>query len=379
MSKSFRPEILVAPPGAVPPAPVTAVVDRFTPLGTDDRGALASAPEGEAAHRALFGRFACLGEIERVGEARGRGDPAGPLRVLAWNVERLKYGAATAALVAWARPDLLLLSEIDIGMARSGNRHTVRDLAAATDMAGFDGVEFVEGGLGDSRERAWHAGERNLDGLHGNAILSPHPLRDPVLIRFDDHGAWFGAGGDRRVGGRMALAARATLRGGPMVAVSVHLESHTSPEDRARQLGHLLAAVEALAPGAPAIVGGDVNSHLFDLGDTHGDEDKARLVAAHGSLVFPERIEPMFALAARTGWAFAAANVEGAATQRTRPGGTPRPPFGKLDWFFTRGLVASDPVVIPAVDSRGRTISDHEAIAVTIDLPGFAPVPDLLR
>lgn len=378
MSKSFRPEVLVAPPEAVPPAPVTSVVDRFTPLGIADREAIAAAAAGEAAHRALFAQFACLGEIERAGEPRGRRDADGALRVVAWNVERLKYGAATAALLAWARPDILLLSEIDIGMARSGNRHTVRDLAAATDTAGFSGVEFVEGGLGDARERAWHTGERNLDGLHGNAILSPHALRDPVMIRFDDHGAWFDSG-DRRVGGRMALAATAMLRGRPVVAVSVHLESHTSPDDRARQLAHLLAAIEAFAPGVPAIVGGDVNSHLFDLGDTHGEEDKARLAAEHGDLVHPERIEPMFAAALEAGWDFAAANPEGVATQRTRPDGTPRPPFGKLDWFFARGLVASDPVVIPAVDARGRAISDHEAIAVTIDLPGEPAVPDLLR
>ena len=95
MSKSLRPEILVAPSGAVPPAPVTAVVDRFTPLAPDDWAAVAAAPSGAEAHQALFGRIACLGEIERAGEARGRADADGPLRILAWNVERLQYGAAT--------------------------------------------------------------------------------------------------------------------------------------------------------------------------------------------------------------------------------------------------------------------------------------------
>ena len=37
-----------------------------------------------------------------------------------------------------------------------------------------------------------------------------------------------------------------------------------------------------------------------------------------------------------------------------------------LDWFLTRGVEASDPAVIPAVDGSGQFVSDHEALAVTI-------------
>src|SRR5581483_7819553 len=53
------------------------------------------------------------------------------LRLAAWNAERLKFGPASAALFRALEPDVVLLSEVDIGMARSGNRHTVAELAVA--------------------------------------------------------------------------------------------------------------------------------------------------------------------------------------------------------------------------------------------------------
>ena len=40
-------------------------------------------------------------------------------------------------------------------------------------------------------------------------------------------------------------------------------------------------------------------------------------------------------------------------------------PFGRIDWFFARGLACSEPSVIPAIDAAGIAISDHEALAVT--------------
>ena len=67
------------------------------------------------------------------------------------------------------------------------------------------GVEFLELDLGDAREREWHAGQSNQLGLHGAAILSPHPLGRPALIRLESDGDWFdGRHGERRVGGRIA-------------------------------------------------------------------------------------------------------------------------------------------------------------------------------
>ena len=138
--------------------------------------------------------------------------PRSPLRLAAWNAERLKYGAASAALLGALDLDIILLSESDVGMARSGNRHTTADLAAALDMGYAYGVEFVELGLGDDREQPWHKGQRNHVGLHGNAILSRLPLHDLALIRLDLAAAGSRIAStasrrrsQRRLGGRMAV------------------------------------------------------------------------------------------------------------------------------------------------------------------------------
>src|SRR5262245_22733139 len=82
--------------------------------------------------------------------------PRRPLRLAAWNAERLKYGDASAAMLRALDLDIILLSETDVGMARSGNRHTTADLAQALGLGYAYGVEFVELGLGDDREREWH-------------------------------------------------------------------------------------------------------------------------------------------------------------------------------------------------------------------------------
>jgi endonuclease/exonuclease/phosphatase family metal-dependent hydrolase len=275
------------------------------------------------------------------------------LRVAAWNAERLKYHAPSAALLRGA--DVVLLTEADIGMARSGNRHTVRDLAEALGMGWAYGVEFVELGLGDARESEWHADEDNRVGLHGNAILSRHPLLDPVIIPLDAGGTWFAgrSGNQRRLGGRMAMAARLdTLR--PLWLVAAHLESHSDAVDRGRQGERLVAAIDRLVPaGAGVVLGGDFNT-----------------TEVAGSLDAPETVEPLFAVLRDAGFDWRRCNAAGP-TQRTRPDGTPVPPFAKLDWLFTRGVAAETPETIPAVDQVGAAISDHEVVAATV-LTGVA-------
>jgi endonuclease/exonuclease/phosphatase (EEP) superfamily protein YafD len=41
-------------------------------------------------------------------------------------------------------------------------------------------------------------------------------------------------------------------------------------------------------------------------------------------------------------------------------------PNHKIDWFFTRGLDASDPKIVPAIREGGLPSSDHECLVVTV-------------
>lgn len=333
----------------------------------EDREAIRAQPPEPAVHARWQAALPGLRLVEHAPPAQ----PAAPLRearVVAWNAERGRFPDAAARLLRADAPDALLLSELDLGMARSEQRHSARELSECLGMGFAFGVEFLELDLGDAAERARCAGQRNLAGYHGGAVASAHPLERPALVRLDTGGLWFdGRRGERRVGGRIALLATLRIAGTPVTLASLHLESHGDPAQRDAQAAALLAALDAYAPGAPALVGGDVNTHTLGLTELE-DRDALRgaLREDPGRFANPVRHEPLFARLERAGFDRHRCNL-GEATQRSRTEGGSRRGTFKLDWIFTRGLEARDPAVIDAVDpSTGAALSDHEAIAVTV-------------
>jgi endonuclease/exonuclease/phosphatase family metal-dependent hydrolase len=309
-------------------------------------------------HRALFDR------VELAPPSAGK-TLAGPARIAFWNAERGKDLDASAALLEGLAADVLLLCELDLGMARSGQAHTTRQLARRLGTGYAFAVEFLELGLGDAREQAWHAGEVNDAGLHGAAILGACTLERPAVIRLETTGDWFdGRHGERRVGGRIAVVATVTIDGTAVTLVSVHFESHGDPAQRAAQMGRLIEAIETYAPDRPVLIGGDLNTSTVSRDWARGTGVKPVLPEVR--VLDPVPWEPMFEVAAAHGYDWRACNALRVATQRTRPDGTPAPPLGKIDWFLCRGLVASDPATLPAVDARGVAVSDHEVLGVTI-------------
>jgi endonuclease/exonuclease/phosphatase family metal-dependent hydrolase len=234
-------------------------------------------------------------------------------------------------------------------------------------------VEFVELALGTEAERArLPSGARNQRGLHGAAVLSAQPLERPALVRLDGGGDWFdGRRGEPRVGGRIAVLATLRVGGAPVTLASVHLESHGGPAQRDAQTAALLAAVDAYAPGAPALLGGDFNTHSLGAREL---EDRSALrealLADPERFARPERHEPLFTRLERAGFACAACNARGATHFSGRERGASAGGL-RLDWFFARGLAVRDPAIVPSpAGPDGAALSDHEAIALTIALPG---------
>jgi len=311
-----------------------------------------------SAHRAFMSRIEAFHSLEMQPPASPLSCPA-RLRVAALNAGRLVRPEAVRRLSDRAGAHVLLLSEVDIGMARSGNAHTVRELVGSTGEGYLYGVEFVELDLGDGQEMRRHAGERNLCALHGNAIVGRLLFERPHVIPLEESGRWFTGyeGAQRRIGGRIALAARVAHAPRPLWVVSLHLESKTDPADRQSQIRNLLLALERIAPGEACIVGGDLNTKALPRG-----ADERRLM-----LEEPERCEPLFADLREAGFSWVHAN-RAAPTQRDGPSKTHPRPFGKLDWLFVRGARAENPQVIPSVDAKGRLVSDHEMIAVDVVL-----------
>jgi endonuclease/exonuclease/phosphatase family metal-dependent hydrolase len=161
------------------------------------------------------------------------------------------------------------------------------------------------------------------------------------------------------------------LDGAPVTLASVHLESHGDPAHRDAQAAALLAAVDAYAPGAPVLLGGDFNTHSLGLREL---EDRAALASAvradPARFARPEPHEPLFARLAHGGFAWATCNAGGATHFTGRERGAAAGGL-RLDWFFARGLAVRAPAILPtARDASGAPLSDHEAIALTIALPG---------
>ncbi|WP_245496519.1 endonuclease/exonuclease/phosphatase family protein [Lichenibacterium ramalinae] len=294
----------------------------------------------------------------RLVEARQPPGPDGPppaaLRVAAWNLERCTAVEASAALLRRVGAEVALLSEMDLGMARSDNRHTTRDLAAALGAGHAFGVEFVELGHGLGRELERFAGQANRGPLHGNALVSRRPFRDAVVVPLDDGGAWFDLDWHhRRIGGRMAIGATVDLASGPVLVVSLHLENRSTPDERRRAVERLLAA---LPPGAPAVLAGDLNVAALPKGAER---------AASDWFARPDAHEPLFAAMRDAGFDWLRCNTPDQ-TRRAIPDGRPAPWVQRIDWFFTRGVAASNPRTWAAVGEDGAALSDHELITVDI-------------
>ena len=98
-------------------------------------------------------------------------------------------------------------------MARTENLHTTKMLAHALGMNYAWGLEFVELTNGNYDETKATEGKSNKFGLHGNAILTKCPMKNPKLIRDGNIGDYFSSGStqknafgaEKRLGGRMSM------------------------------------------------------------------------------------------------------------------------------------------------------------------------------
>lgn len=327
---------------------ITEIVTELPLVPAEMREKILSAPRTSEAHRALFDQTEAMHRVQTGGAARAE-VLATPLTIAAWNVERCLFPQETADKLRTEGASIVLLSEVDHGMARTGQRHTTREVAERLGMVYVFGVEFFELGLGSPTERAFCTETENARGWHGNAILSAVPFNRVALVRLDCHGHWFstefGADpGQPRIGGRMALLAEVATDHGPLCVVSTHLESNANAAHRAAQAGRLMDAIDVFAPGLPVVIGGDLNT------GNHMPPD------------FDWRSETLFQTARERGY-----HWDGTADgMTTRPSLITRHPDRtmKLDWFACRGLAAVSPRIVSSMAGE-VPLSDHDMIVMT--------------
>ena len=311
------------------------------------RGALAGLRRSLAVHKAARAELPAFGAVE-LAPPPAPARLALPLRVAAWNLERCLFPEESAAALGGL--DVVLLSEMDHGMARTGQRHPTADIAAALGMGYGYALEFLELGLGSEIERGFATEAENARGFHGNALLSRAALARPFRLTLPGLGQWFFDPEQPRLGERVAVGAEIETEAGPVVFVSTHLESACGQGHRAAQIGALIEALEAEFPGRPVLIGGDLNTGNHAGGDWRG--------------------ESLFEIARAAGFS-AHGGPEEAPT--TRPSLITRWPERAmtLDWFLAKGLVPGPVAIRPALDATGRPLSDHDRIET--EILGLAP------
>lgn len=326
---------------------------------------------------------------------------------LAWNIERgIQLDGIIEALKnheGLKNKDLLLLSELDHGMARSGNRFVAREIAEnlALNYAFAPVYIALQKGSGVESEIE---GENTLS-IHGLAMFSRYPMKNVHAVPLPNgkDKMW---GKEKRLGSLRALFADIEHPAGRFRAVTVHLDAHCSRSHRQKQMRIIIDHLDQLPP-LPVLIGGDWNTTTFN------SQSATRAILGYWRRVFmgpknvaknhlphPERYfeRGLFNMLEKRGFDYRSLNEIGAGTLHYRIDSVEKNtnlrdwvpewcfPFifwaagrvggyvsGRLDWFAGRGIQPvpdSKPQTIGnLVNDEGVPLSDHDAIGLDFVIP----------
>lgn len=322
----------------------------------------------------------------------------------AWNIERgIVFDGIKNALTGDPRladKDVYLVTELDHGMARSGNRFVAGEIAAALDLNYAFAPVYIALQKGSGVESEV-AGE-NTKSIHGLAMFSKYPMRNIHAIPLPNgkDKMW---GKEKRLGHLRALFADIEHPLGTFRAVTVHLDAHCSRAHRRLQMKIILDHLDTL-PKLPTLIGGDWNTTGFNSqSSTRAIMGYWRRVfmgpknVAKNHLPYPERFfeRPMFDDLERRGYSFREFNELGVGTLHYDVGSIEKNtnlrdwvpewcfPFifwaanrvggkvsGRLDWFAGRGIKPVEPpqTIGELTTSDGTPLSDHDAIAIRFSI-----------
>jgi endonuclease/exonuclease/phosphatase family metal-dependent hydrolase len=324
------------------------------------------------------------------------------IRAVAWNIERgMRLDGIVRSLVGHpelARADILLLSELDWGMARTGNHFVAREIATAVEMNYAFAPCYVALTKGAGIEK--NAGGENEKSLHGNALLSRHPMRHVHSLALPN-GKDKMKGSEKRIGSQRAVIADIEHPSGTFRAVSLHLDAHSSQRHRFLQMRQILDHLENLEPRMPVLIGGDWNTTTHNasralysiLGYCRRVLMGVRHVVAN-HYPYPDRWfeRSLFSELERRGYKYRDFNKAGECTLHynvqdlaanlnmgewvpqwcfwfinwalQRTGGSCSM---KLDWFAGKGLRPLGPAIaVPGLNAGGKPVSDHDPIVLNL-------------
>jgi endonuclease/exonuclease/phosphatase family metal-dependent hydrolase len=329
---------------------------------------------------------------------------SGPIKALAWNIERGNiFDGILDALKHHddlKDKDVLLLTELDHGMARSKNRFVAQQLARELKLNYAFAPVYIALQKGSGVESEMEG--ENTRSIHGLAMFSRFPMSNVHAIPLPNgkDKMW---GKEKRLGFLRALFADIEHPAGTFRAVTIHLDAHCSRAHRQKQIKIVLDHIDTLPP-MPTLIGGDWNTTTFN------SQSATRAIMGYWRRVFmgpknvaknhlphPERYfeRNLFDSLETRGYDYRSLNEIGMGTLHYhiesiekntnlrdwvpewcfpfifwaagRVGGTVS---GRLDWFAGRGLIAA-PGTTPKtignlIDADGTPLSDHDAISIDL-------------
>jgi endonuclease/exonuclease/phosphatase family metal-dependent hydrolase len=335
---------------------------------------------------------------------------AGRLRAAAWNVERGKRWETLCGVLE-EHPglrdlDLLLLTEVDHGMGRSGNRDVAALLARRLGMGHVFAPSHLVLSPGDHAEQ--DHGVPNTLALHGSALLTRFPVLRACGVGLPEYGDKLDAV-ERRLGSKRALLVELAAPGGTLTVALVHLDPFSSPLHRARQMRRVTEVLRDL-DGRHVLLGGDFNTNTYDLGSplrlVYSLSQNMLRFGFAGTIaqyMMPERRleRPVFDVLAKAGLTIDGFVDRDSHTIRFDLNDPeyldkakrvlPRPlfqwlqrriePWGgaipmRMDWLAGRGVRPTAAWTVERPRFQGGHVSDHDPIGVELEWP---PVPEGAR
>ena len=321
---------------------------------------------------------------------------------LAWNIERgNQLDGILKALTNHPQlrdKDLLLLTELDYGMARSGNRFVAKEIADALQMNYAFAPVYIALQKGSGVEE--FAEGENTNSIHGLAMFSRYPMKNVHAIPLPNgkDKMW---GKEKRIGYLRALIADIEHPAGEFRAITIHLDAHCSRAHRHMQMKLILDHLDTLSP-LPTAIGGDWNTTTFNSQSARrailgywrrvlmGVKNVVKNHYPHPDRYFERKL---FSEIERRGYDYKSLNEIGAGTihyhvesiekntnlrdwvpewcfpfifwAANRVGGTVS---GRLDWFAGKAVKLAAGTVPKTVgnliNDEGTPLSDHDAISL---------------
>ena len=331
-----------------------------------------------------------------------RGARTDKIAALAWNIERgCIFDGIIDALKNHKHlnnKDLLLLTELDYGMARSGNRFVAQEIAKELKLHYAFAPVYIALQKGSGVESEMEG--ENTRSIHGLAMFSRFPMKNAHAIPLPNgkDKMW---GKEKRLGYLRALIADIEHPAGEFRAVTIHLDAHCSRAHRHLQMKIILDHLDTLPP-LPTLLGGDWNTTTFNAQSARrailgywrrvmmGVKNVVKNHYPHPDSYFEKRL---FNELESRGFEYKTLNESGAGTihydvssiekntnlrdwvpewcfpfifwAANRVGGRVS---GRLDWFAGKQIAlasgTSPKTIGNLVDTEGISLSDHDAITL---------------